>query len=202
VAEPIIPTVKRVRKKYRSGTLIGRFIRYASDHKSAKKFFATNMAAVFIAGTLIPTGQGVQAADFNSQPDETVIQAQNTLVTEKSIQFPLESIKVNQSFGLFHPGIDFEAEIGDPIKAAKAGAVIEAEYSRSGYGNTVVIDHGKGLTSRYAHLSKIEVKVDQVVTTNTEIGKVGITGRSTGSHLHFEIRQNGFPLNPLSVFPK
>jgi hypothetical protein len=203
VAEPIIPTVAAVKRKYRSGTIVGRFVRHISAHRNVKKLFAANMAAVVITGTLLPGGQsGVKAADFNVQPSEMVIQTQNTLITERSIQLPLGIMKVNQGYSLFHPGIDFEGEIGDPVKPVKAGAVIEAEYSKVGYGNTIVIDHGKGLTSRYAHLSKIEVKSGQEVTTNTEIGKVGISGRSTGSHLHLEIRQNSFPLNPLSVLPR
>ena len=128
--------------------------------------------------------------------------AQTTLTTEKSIQFPLDSVKINQGFNFFHPGIDLGAEIGDPIKPVRAGEVSEAGHAKDGYGNTVVIDHGSGLTSRYAHLSKIEVEVGQEVTTNTEIGKVGITGHSTGPHLHLEIRQNGFPLNPLTVLAR
>jgi murein DD-endopeptidase MepM/ murein hydrolase activator NlpD len=203
VAEPIFPTVSAVKRKYRSGTMIGRFVRHISAHKNVKKFFATNMAAVVITGTLLPGGQSsVKAADFNAQPSEVVIQAQNTLVTERSLRFPLEISKVNQTFSLFHPGVDLGAPIGSPINAIKAGQVIEAEYTKGGYGNTIVVDHGKGLISRYAHLSKIEVKTGQEVTTNTEIGTVGITGHSTGPHLHLEIRQNAFPLNPLTVLPK
>jgi murein DD-endopeptidase MepM/ murein hydrolase activator NlpD len=203
VNEPIIPSVKAVKRKYRSGTLIGRFVRYISGHKSAKRIFAANLSAVVIAGTLLPIGQSsVQAADFNAEPSDAVIQAQNTLVTEKSIQYPLENIKVNQGFSFSHPGVDLGAEIGTPVEPVKAGVVTEAGYETDGYGNTIVIDHGNGLDSRYAHLSEIEVRVGERVTTNMEIGKVGITGHSTGPHLHLEIRQNGFPLNPLTVLPR
>lgn len=198
----LIPTRKLVNKKYRSGTFLGKIARHISEHKSAKKFFAANMAAVVIAGVFLPNTQGnVQAAPAGSQ-DGTVIKTQNTLKTEKSIQYPLETIKINQGFSIFHPGVDLGAEIGDPIKPIKAGQVVEAGYQTDGYGNTVLIDHGKGLTSRYAHLSNIEVKTGEDVTTDTEIGKVGITGHTTGPHLHLEIRQNGIPLNPLSVIPR
>lgn len=183
--------------------MLGKIVRHVSEHKSVKKFFAANLSALVIAGTFLPAAQSnVQAASFGVQPDETVIQTQNTLKTEKSIQYPLETIKINQGFGLFHPGVDLGAEIGDPIEPIKAGEVIEADYTNDGYGLTILIDHGRGLTSRYAHLSKIEVGLGEVVTTNTEIGKVGITGHSTGPHLHLEIRQNGIPLNPLSVIPR
>ena len=195
-----MPTPSVINKKYRSGTLLGKIARHLSGHKNTKKFFAANLSALAIVGTLLPGAQGsVQAAAFNTQPDETIIQTQNTLKTEKSIQYPLETVKVNQGFGIFHLGIDFGAEIGDSIKSIKAGIVTEAGYATDGYGNTILIDHGQGLTSRYAHLSKIEVKVGDQVTTNTEVGEVGVTGHTTGPHLHLEIYQNGIPLNPLSV---
>ena len=183
--------------------MLGKIVRHISSHKSAKKFFAANLSALVIAGSFLPTVQSdVQAANMNVQSDEPVIQTRNTFITQISVQYPLKAIKINQDFSFFHRGIDFEAETGDSIKAIKAGKVVEADYTRDGYGNTILIDHGNGLTSRYAHLSKIEVKAGQAVTTNTDVGQVGTTGRSTGSHLHLEIRQNGFPLNPLSVLSR
>jgi len=161
------------------------------------------MAAVVIATTFLPVSQAtnVKAAEFTGQ-DGTVIQTQNNLETQKGTQFPLSQIKINQYFSFFHPGVDLGAKIGSIIKPVKSGIVIEAGYVTDGYGNTILIDHGKGLTSRYAHLSKIEVTVGERVTTDTEIGKVGVSGHSTGPHLHLEIRQNGFPLNPLTVLPR
>lgn len=196
--EPIIPSVKVVNRKYRKGTFLGKIARYLGDHKSARKIFAGNLAAMVIAMSFIP----VSKADAFDQVDSTVIETENPLNTQKGTQFPLDNYKINQGYNFFHPGVDLGAEIGDPIKTIKAGEVIEADFTRDGYGKTVVIDHGKGLTSRYAHLSKIEVTVGEEVTTNTEIGEVGITGHSTGPHLHLEIRQNGFPLNPLTVLPR
>ena len=83
----------------------------------------------------------------------------------------------------------------------KAGVVVEAGYEDDGYGNTILIDHGHGLTTRYAHLSKINVSVGQTVTTDTTIGLVGITGHTTGPHLHFEVRQDGVAQNPLNYIP-
>lgn len=194
----LIPSVKEVNKKYRTGTILGKIARHLGDNKSIRKVFAANLAAVFFASVFIP---GVKASS-NIPSDDTVIQVQNPIDTQKGIQFPLQNYRLNQGFSFFHPAVDLGAEIGDPIDAIKAGTVIEADYTRDGYGNTIVIDHGLGLTSRYAHLSKIEVHVGENVTTNTEIGKVGITGHSSGPHLHLEIRQNGFPLNPLTVLPR
>lgn len=198
VSEPIIPSVDLVNKKYRKGTLIGKAVRHIFEHKNIRKVMAGNFAAFAIASSFMPT---VKAANTTS-PDETIIQAENPLETQKSIQFPLEHVKINQSYSYFHPAIDFGGDTGDSVKPVKAGEVVEAGYTKDGYGNSIVINHGKGLSSRYAHLSKIEVVMGQDVTTDLEIGKVGNSGHSTGSHLHLEIRQNGIPLNPLSVIPR
>lgn len=201
--EPLVPTTKIINKKYRSGTFFGKVARHVSEHKNIKKYFAANLSVLIVAGTFIPTAQNsVQAADFNSEPTEMIIQTQNTLKTMKSTQYPLETIKINQGFNIFHPGVDLGEGIGNSVKPIKAGTVIEVEHTKIGYGNTILIDHSKGLTSRYAHLSETEVNLGDFVTTDTEIGKVGITGHSTGPHLHLEIRQNGIALNPLSVLPR
>lgn len=203
VEEPLIPDTKLIKKKYRKGTFFGKLARHISGHRNIKKYFAANLSALIIASTFMPSTQAnVQAADFESPASETVIQTENTLKTEKSIQYPLDNIKINQGFGLFHPGIDLGAEVGTTIKSIKAGEVVEVEYGVFGYGNTIVIDHGKGLTSRYAHLSNIDVKKGDKVTTEVKIGEVGMTGRTTGPHLHLEIRQNGVALNPISVLPR
>lgn len=94
-----------------------------------------------------------------------------------------------------HEGIDFIAPSGSPILAAAAGIVVAAEY-HPGYGNMVDIDHGQDLVTRYAHASKLHVKVGDLVRRGQRIADVGSTGRSTGPHLHFEVRSAGVPLNP------
>ncbi|MDO8788674.1 MAG: M23 family metallopeptidase [Sulfuritalea sp.] len=94
-----------------------------------------------------------------------------------------------------HEGVDFVASPGMGIRAAAAGVVISAERHPD-YGNLVEIDHGKDLTTRYAHASKILVKVGQLVKRGQKIAEVGSTGRSTGPHLHFEVRIHGLAQNP------
>lgn len=96
----------------------------------------------------------------------------------------------------FHEGMDFMAETGTQARAA-AGGVVAFSDSHPQYGNMIEIDHGNGLITRYAHLSKRLVKVGDVVLSGGIIGQVGSTGRATGPHLHFEVRQNGAPLNPV-----
>ncbi|GAB1577639.1 M23 family metallopeptidase [Bordetella petrii] len=94
-----------------------------------------------------------------------------------------------------HEGLDFAAPSGTPILAAAGGVVLEASYL-AGYGNTVEVDHGDGLITRYAHASKLLVKPGDLVGRGQEIARVGSTGRSTGPHLHFEVRLAGQPLDP------
>jgi murein DD-endopeptidase MepM/ murein hydrolase activator NlpD len=95
----------------------------------------------------------------------------------------------------FHEGIDVMAEHGVVIRAAAGGVVVYSEFHPQ-YGNMVEIDHGNDLISRYAHASVRMVKVGDVVLRGAKIGEVGRTGRATGSHLHFEVRQRGAPVNP------
>lgn len=97
----------------------------------------------------------------------------------------------------FHAGIDISAASGADIVAAGSGTVIFAGY-HGGYGNTVMIDHGDGLVTLYAHQSSIGVSYGQVVDKGQRVGAIGSTGLSTGPHLHFEIRVNGLPIDPLS----
>ncbi|MFN3630730.1 MAG: M23 family metallopeptidase, partial [Casimicrobiaceae bacterium] len=95
----------------------------------------------------------------------------------------------------FHEGIDFAAETGTPIVAAASGKVISAEQHPA-YGKFIDIDHGNGLVTRYAHASELLVKEGDLVVRGQTIARVGSTGRSTGPHLHFEVRLNGAPQNP------
>ncbi len=95
----------------------------------------------------------------------------------------------------FHEGIDISTRIGTHVYATADGIVTETGYDIT-YGNNIIIDHGFGFVTRYGHLSKIDVKVGNVVKRWQKIGEVGSTGFSTGPHLHYEIRINGVPVNP------
>jgi murein DD-endopeptidase MepM/ murein hydrolase activator NlpD len=94
-----------------------------------------------------------------------------------------------------HEGIDFNAETGTPVVVAADGMVLSAGW-QSDFGNMIDVDHGDGLTTRYAHLSRMNVKAGSLVKRGERIGAVGSTGRSTGSHLHFEVRMLGIAQNP------
>ena len=107
--------------------------------------------------------------------------------------------RVTSTFGprhhRYHYGVDIDLETGDCVAAAFDGKVRIAKKSKS-YGNVIVIDHGSGLKTRYGHLSKIDVHVGDHVKRGQHIAAMGTTGRSTGSHLHYEVRINGRPENP------
>lgn len=105
---------------------------------------------------------------------------------------------LTQYFRWYHPAIDIANNAAPDILAADAGTVVIAGWpDAAGYGNRILIDHGNGYTTLYAHLSKIYVSLGQTVNKGAAIGRMGSTGRSTGIHLHFEIRLNGAALDPL-----
>lgn len=119
--------------------------------------------------------------------------------------------KINNEFGFrrnpfggrsyeFHGGLDIDGEKGDNVMAPANGVVTKAGW-QGGYGNLIEVDHGNGLTTRYGHLSKIEIQVGDTIQRGQVIGMVGSTGRSTGPHLHYELRLNDKPINPRRLLP-
>jgi len=100
----------------------------------------------------------------------------------------------------YHEGQDIDAAYGTPVVVAASGKITIAGWQR-GYGNVVYVDHGSGLSTRYGHLSRIDVLVGQEVTVGQMIGLVGSTGRSTGPHLHYEVRINNQPVDPRKYLP-
>jgi murein DD-endopeptidase MepM/ murein hydrolase activator NlpD len=96
-----------------------------------------------------------------------------------------------------HPGIDLAGAYGTPIYATADGTVLRAGWNSGGYGNLVELDHGRGITTRYGHMSAILVHEGEHVTRGQQIGRMGSTGRSTGNHLHYEVRIDGRAVNPI-----
>ena len=117
-----------------------------------------------------------------------------------SFRRPLNSSRISAGYLGYpgHRGIDFPSPQGTPVMAAEAGTVTTVLYSNKSYGNRVIIDHGNGISTLYGHNSTISVSLGQKVSKGQTIAGVGSTGRSTGNHVHFEIRINGKPINPTS----
>jgi len=124
----------------------------------------------------------------------------NKDLTRISSYFGIRYDPVYKGIKKMHEGIDFTAPVGTDIRATGEGTVKIIENSRRGYGNMIVIDHGFGYTTVYAHLSKILVKKGQKIKRGEIIGKVGNTGKSVGPHLHYEVRRNGRAINPIHYF--
>ncbi len=194
----IFPSLEEL-KNTRSGDKVSRFFRHVFEHKNIRKILGSNLAFVLIASSIIPASASAYSGDIQ---EETVIGTPITMETATGIHYPVEAVKFNQRYSFFHPGIDFGAPKGSVVMPIMAGRIAEAGWDITGYGNRVIVDHGDGLTSLYAHLSKITVKIGDEVSTFTKIGEVGSTGRSTGPHLHLEVRKNDLRQNPMSYLPK
>ncbi|GAA4028496.1 hypothetical protein GCM10022281_04290 [Sphingomonas rosea] len=120
---------------------------------------------------------------------------------------PVKTADFTSSFGVrndpfgrgaaMHAGIDLAGPLGTPIYATADGTVVAAGYNNGGYGNLIKIDHGRGIETRYGHLSAIGVRPGDRITRGQLIGRMGSTGRSTGSHLHYEVRIDGRAVNPI-----
>lgn len=150
------------------------------------------------------------SANFESHVNELDV-ALNQLKTVKTklsrypVTNPAPGRRISSRFGVrkdpllgtpaFHSGMDFRAPHGAPVRATASGKVVTAGWT-GGYGRMVEIDHGNGLKTRYAHMSKILVKKGQRIDVRKIIGKIGSSGRSTGPHLHYEIRRHGKTINP------
>lgn len=128
---------------------------------------------------------------------------------ETKLILPVKNSAITSDFGYrnhpiiggkkFHCGIDISGRLNQDVYSIGSGIVIYAgKYL--GYGNLVVIKHSKGVSTHYAHLRTILKKVGEIVKTSSKIGTIGISGQSTGPHLHFEIRQNGEPIDPQIIY--
>ncbi len=133
---------------------------------------------------------------------------EQTVISIPSMQ-PVEHVTFTSTFGVrtdpfrgiaaMHPGVDIPGAIGTPIYATADGVVSRADPTQKsgGYGNMVEIDHGRGIATRYGHMSRILVEANTRVHRGQIIGLMGSTGRSTGSHLHYEVRVDGRAVNPM-----
>ncbi|MEW5822558.1 MAG: M23 family metallopeptidase [Cyanobacteriota bacterium] len=140
----------------------------------------------------------------NNNPYAGQTNLNNAPVNGQGLASPTQG-RVSSEFGMrnhpisgdrrMHNGIDIAAGAGTRVNSMKQGKVVFAG-KQGGYGNLVIIDHGNGLTTRYAHLSSINVRVGDTIAAGQHIGGVGTTGNSTGNHLHFEVRENGKAVNP------
>ena len=148
---------------------------------------------------IVPDGVPPPSQPTYTRPRPTILVQGPTSVSSAGFTWPLRG-GLSQYFSWYHPGIDITADFGTPIVSATTGTVssISSGTWDGGYGNSVYIDMGDGHKTHYAHMGAIYVSPGQSVTAGkTVIGTVGLTGRTTGPHVHFEITQNGVFVNPL-----
>ena len=148
---------------------------------------------------------------LNKQLEQSMLSTKRYLdwLESKPVNVPIHGdISLASGFGArtdpftfkpgFHPGLDFQSVTGTPFFAAAKGRVVQSGLI-PGYGNQIVIDHGDGFSTRYAHASKLYVKQGMFVQQNTLLGAVGSTGRSTGPHLHYEVIKGGERIDPIKL---
>ncbi len=104
-------------------------------------------------------------------------------------------------FSSWHPGIDIATGLGMPIHPFTSGVVEQVNYDLFGYGNNVIIDHQNGFKSLYAHMGRVYVKVGDKLSSSNTIGEVGLTGRTSGPHLHLEVTKDGQYIDPMTILP-
>jgi len=181
---------------------VSKFLRTQLEKKTLQRKLGLGVTGLVLLANIMvkPTS----ALDMTNAPDAVLPLPEETVVTETIFAKPLEG-RLCQGFHRWHPAIDICAPVGTPIHSIAAGEVVEATYSRLGWGNTIVVKHtlkGQEYWSRYAHLDKILVKVGQNLDRETIVGTIGMTGWTTGPHLHLELRlSNGQALNPLEYLP-
>lgn len=162
--------------------------------------FANPETFALVAGQTLIVPDGVMpSAKPRVAPRQLYIASGPTTVYASGFTWPVNG-GLSQYFSWYHTGIDITSPFGAPIVAAQSGKVIKMSVGTwdGGYGTNIVIDGGNGYSSLYSHMSGVNVSIGSEVTAGqTVVGWIGMTGKTTGPHLHFEIRSNGVPVNPL-----
>ena len=188
--------IQRVRK----GSKTSRLFRRLFEQKKIKALLGSNLALVALGASILTPQTSVLTTNIE---EEVVILSPGALelTTKTSVRLPVEKVKISQGYHRFHPAIDFDGQTGDPVYPIMKGQVEATIYHRFALGKHIIINHGAGLKSVYAHLSKIKVAAGDKVETSQEIGQIGASGRAFGDHLHLEVIDNGRYINPLSILP-
>jgi len=160
--------------------------------------FSDDETFTLVAGQTLIVPDGIMPDEASTAPSiaRLLTPDAGSVSATGSFAWPTQG-RMTQPFRWYHKGDDIANAVGTPILAADSGTVVVAGWTNSGYGNHIIIDHGNGFQTLYAHLSQISVVTGTRVTRGTTIGLMGSTGRSTGSHLHFEIRTSSGNVDPM-----
>ena len=181
--------------KTRLANPVSKLLRPLFEAKKAKAAFGGFLSAasfVLAVGVYPFMGQSPVSA---LEPVMVPVEIETTVAGPAKLLPNMKTI--SQGFWSAHPGIDITAPKGSPIYPIRSGKVVEISISRYNYGRSVTIDHGDGATSLYAHMGKIYVDEGDEVTETEPLGEVGMSGRTSGPHLHLEVRKDGVAQNPI-----
>lgn len=174
----------------------------------ALAFLASHQAVAYLKpkeAKIKINGQPILVADINESTEPKPEAGINFAIGSRRSPFefkrPVEAGYLSQGYSSYHRAFDIATDFGSPIHPLGPGIVEFAGRLVDGKGNVVMVDHGDGLKSLYAHMGKIDVGVGNMVNAAMTIGTVGLTGRTTGPHVHLEIIDNGIQINPASVLP-
>jgi len=200
----ILPVTGVSHKVQKGDTVYSIAKKYDSDAQAIADFpfntFVNDETFELAIGQVIIVPEGVMPSIFGTSsprirqltPDAGTVVASGTFI------WPASGT-ITQNFAWYHPGLDIANRAAPDVLAADSGTVTFSGWDGSGYGNKVIIDHGNGYRTLYAHLSKLYVVSGQTVARGSAVGKMGSTGRSTGTHLHFEVYSPGGRISPLNA---
>lgn len=201
----ILPVTGISHKVVKGDTIYSIAKKYDAEPQAIVNFpfntFVNDETFELAIGQTIIVPDGVKKEEIPWNPVARVRQTTpdaGTVVASGSFAWPTQGI-ITQRFYWYHKGVDIANPSAPSVVAADSGKVITSGWSKSGYGNHVVIDHGNGFRTLYAHMQKLYVVQGQSVSRGSALGQMGSTGRSTGTHLHFEIIKGGAYINPLGV---
>ncbi len=199
----ILPVTGIAHKVAKGDTVYSIAKKYDSSAQAVVDFpfntFSNDETFELAIGQVVIVPEGVKPAESIASPRiRQITPDAGSVVASGSFVWPTQGT-ITQNYAWYHPGLDIANRAAPNVLAADSGKVIYAACLTYGYGCHVIVDHGNGFKTLYAHFQAIYVTVGQSVGRGAALGKMGSTGRSTGTHLHFEVSQNGVKLNPLTV---
>ncbi len=173
-----------------------KFFRRVFEFVHIRRLVGALVVSSVFSITVLPVSLTNYETKIETKTSQVQVIDPNIVETETSIRVPVNNFVVSQGYSFFHPGVDLAAAKGSPVYPIMDGTVESVDRTRIGFGNYVVIDHGSGFKSLYAHMSKIEVKQGEKVDKNSIVGLVGCVGWSTGPPLHLQIWEEDHWANP------
>jgi len=199
-AEVLVASYSGLLPQTRTSNPWSKLLRPVLEHKRIRTIFGANLAGalILVGSTTSPT-----VTEVAGQAEVDMLNATEVrVVTEARFGLPVAALTgISQGFSFVHRGVDMRAPLGTIVVPIASGKVLEVVKGKYGYGNHVVVEHEGNFTSLYAHLGEINVQVGQEIAAGTQLGVVGMSGWTTGPHLHLEVYDKGIAFNPLTIVP-